>query len=110
MSPAESLPNLLFPQACERENGAQSTGAGPLSSGDGSCPQAVHSDPRMPVENFLARGGAIDDARRMTQIDGCPECVVNAELPKSVAPLTTGYRTAYLCADCGHAWTTDWKD
>lgn len=44
------------------------------------------------------------------RLDGCPECVVNAELPKSTAALADGFRAAYLCTDCGHAWTTDWKD
>ena len=46
----------------------------------------------------------------MSHLDGCPECVYGTELPKSWAPTTDGYQTAYLCSDCGHAWTTDWKD
>lgn len=35
-------------------------------------------------------------ASRMARVDGCPECVLNTELPKSTAPTTTGYRAAYL--------------
>lgn len=42
--------------------------------------------------------------------DGCPSCVVNVEPPRSVTTLAIGFRAAYLCSDCGHAWTTDWKD
>ena len=42
--------------------------------------------------------------------DGCPECVYNVEPARSVTPLDRGNRAAYLCSDCGHAWTTDWKD
>lgn len=42
--------------------------------------------------------------------DGCPECVVNVEIPRSVVVLKDGHRAAYVCSDCGHAWTTDWRD
>ncbi len=43
-------------------------------------------------------------------IDGCPNCVQNVEPPRSVAFIEGGLRAAYLCTDCGCAWTTDWKD
>ena len=46
----------------------------------------------------------------MTYIDGCPNCVTNTEAPKSAIVLDLGYRTAYECSDCGHAWTTDWRE
>jgi hypothetical protein len=40
--------------------------------------------------------------------DGCPNCVRNVEPPRSAVPVSNGWRCAYLCVDCGHAWTTDW--
>jgi hypothetical protein len=46
----------------------------------------------------------------MSLIDGCPECVHNTEPPKSAARVADGWFTAYSCSDCGHAWTTSWKD
>jgi len=46
----------------------------------------------------------------MAAVDGCPECVLNVEPPTSTVALTNGYRNAYLCSDCGHAWTTDWRN
>lgn len=47
---------------------------------------------------------------RMSRVDGCPECVFNTEAPRCVVLLAIGYRCGYLCTDCGHAWTTDWRD
>ena len=44
------------------------------------------------------------------RIDGCPECVVNTELPHSTTRTTTGWLSVYRCADCGHAWSTSWRD
>jgi hypothetical protein len=46
----------------------------------------------------------------MGLVDGCPECVRNTEAPRSAVAVTGGWRTAYMCADCGHAWTTDWAE
>lgn len=46
----------------------------------------------------------------ISAVDGCPECVLNVEPPRSTTTLTDGYRNAYLCSDCGHAWTTDWRN
>jgi hypothetical protein len=48
--------------------------------------------------------------RAMSSADGCPECVLNVEPPRSYVPTDNGYRTAHLCASCGHAWTTDWME
>jgi hypothetical protein len=45
-----------------------------------------------------------------SRVDGCPGCVQNVELPNSTTPTTDGFSATYLCADCGHAWTTSWKD
>lgn len=42
-------------------------------------------------------------------VDGCPGCVVNVEPPRSTVPVTTGIRCSYVCTDCGHAWTTNWR-
>lgn len=42
-------------------------------------------------------------------IDGCPECVYNTEAPSSVHDDSPrGWLANYVCADCGHAWTTSW--
>lgn len=46
----------------------------------------------------------------LSAVDGCPGCVSNVEPPTSTVALDQGYRNAYLCSDCGHAWTTDWRD
>lgn len=43
-------------------------------------------------------------------VDGCPECVVNVEPPRSVTTLAGYTHATYLCTDCGHAWTTDWRN
>lgn len=43
-------------------------------------------------------------------VDGCPECVVNVEPPRSVTTLSDVYRATYLCSDCGHSWFTDWRN
>lgn len=49
--------------------------------------------------------------RRMSKADGCPDCVVNYETPRTVEPTRDGYRAHYECALCGHTWTTDyWRD
>lgn len=42
--------------------------------------------------------------------DGCPACALNVEPPRSTVPTANGHRAAYLCTDCGHAWTTDWME
>lgn len=41
--------------------------------------------------------------------DGCPGCD-NTEPPRAAIPLDDGWRCAYLCADCGRAWTTDYPE
>lgn len=42
-------------------------------------------------------------------LDGCPSCVINAEVPYAgyTAP-TGGLVCLYLCTDCGHRWHTSW--
>ena len=49
-------------------------------------------------------------AEPLTCIDGCPApgCT-NTEAPTTCVPLTAGHRCAYLCTDCGRAWTTDYR-
>lgn len=45
----------------------------------------------------------------MSRVDGCPECVLNVEVPVTSIPLTEiGYRNLYICSDCGHTWATEW--
>ena len=43
-------------------------------------------------------------------VDGCPECVVNVETPSSTYSTPQGTLANYVCLDCGHAWSTSWKD
>jgi hypothetical protein len=69
-----------------------------------------HDPPTGFVDSGLLAAVATAHPDAMSRADGCPECVLNVEAPKSTATLTTGYRCAYLCADCGHAWTTDWSE
>lgn len=44
----------------------------------------------------------------MSQVDGCPECVLNVEAPIASMRITDGYRNAYICRDCGFSWSTEW--
>ena len=46
----------------------------------------------------------------LSRVDGCPECVENAETPSSAYATGDGYLCNYVCLDCGHAWATSWKD
>jgi len=61
-------------------------------------------------DKALPPGQAASEHEAMSNIDGCPNCVTNAEPPRSATQLEQGWRCAYLCHDCGHAWTTDWRD
>jgi len=47
-------------------------------------------------------------AEAMGRVDGCP--CGNTEPPRAAVPLADGWMTSYLCADCGHAWSNDWRD
>lgn len=46
----------------------------------------------------------------MSRADGCPTACGNTEAPRAAVPTRDGWMASYLCADCGHAWTTSWKD
>jgi hypothetical protein len=46
----------------------------------------------------------------LSRADGCPEACQNTEMPRAAIPIDRGWRTSYLCSDCGTAWTTDWRD
>jgi hypothetical protein len=71
-----------------------------------SMPRA-RLDAPLPLVNCLAE--LMRESAAMARADGCPECD-NVEPPKSWGATDEGCRTAHLCADCGAAWTTDWKD
>jgi hypothetical protein len=43
-------------------------------------------------------------------VDGCPSCVRNSEAPFDTYPTTDGYVATYRCTDCGHRWSTAWRD
>lgn len=75
------------------------------------------SRPRLDAPDTLTDGAwrAVDGVQRwvaagMSNVDGCPECVTNTEPPRSCVRVDDAWRCGYLCSDCGHAWTTDWKD
>lgn len=45
----------------------------------------------------------------VARLDGCPNCVVNAEVP--YGQFTTPSRSVvalYKCSDCGHRWHASW--
>ena len=46
----------------------------------------------------------------LARTDRCPECVTNTETPITVEPVRGGYLATYVCAACGHHWTTSWAD
>ena len=74
----------------------------------GAAPTDIRPLDREP----LTEGGPVPivPPRALSRIDGCPECVINAETPSSVWPTHDGYLANYVCLDCGHAWSTSWKD
>lgn len=49
-------------------------------------------------------------AAAMALVDGCPEACGNTEPPRSAVRTADGWFCAYVCSDCGAAWTTSWKD
>lgn len=69
----------------------------------------MHSVPA-PPDSAPPRASSPVESDPLSWADGCPECVLNVEPPRSVVELTNGFRNAYLCSDCGHAWTTDWRE
>lgn len=44
----------------------------------------------------------------MSRVDGCPECVLNVEMPVTCDLIFEGYRNTYIFTDCDFAWTTEW--
>lgn len=62
------------------------------------------------VHERLAPSAPAVHAGHMALVDGCPECVSNTEPPQSVETVRNAVHAAYQCSDCGHAWTTDWRD
>jgi DNA-directed RNA polymerase subunit M/transcription elongation factor TFIIS len=43
------------------------------------------------------------------RLDGCPNCVQNAEVPYgSFTPPNGATVALYKCTDCGHRWHTSW--
>lgn len=63
-----------------------------------------------PVDNTLEMVGSSAHPVGMSLVDGCPNCVINTEPPTSAAAACEGWACTYRCADCGHAWTTNWRD
>jgi len=64
----------------------------------------------MAILPYPADSAAPPSPGALGNADGCPSCVMNVEPPRSVVEIADGHRCAYLCSDCGHAWTTDWRD
>lgn len=57
-----------------------------------------------------ADGGGTWDNLALSRVDGCPECVRNTEAPHDAYPTSDGYVATYHCADCGHRWSTAWRE
>jgi len=49
-------------------------------------------------------------ADAMARVDGCPNACDNTEPPRAAIPINGGWRCSYLCAACGHAWVTDYRE
>lgn len=45
----------------------------------------------------------------IARLDGCPNCVTNAEVPFGAFHTTHGLVALYKCTDCGHRWHTAWN-
>lgn len=45
---------------------------------------------------------------RMARVDGCPECVNNAEAPYRIEERSSGFAAYYGCESCGYFWSTSW--
>ena len=88
-----------------------------LTDGTGRC---ANTDPLLDRINLVYEGSGpmhIVPAAESTatpppesRIDGCPSCVQNAETPSSAYRTGDGWLCNYICLDCGHAWSTAWKD
>lgn len=47
----------------------------------------------------------------LARLDGCPNCLDNAELPYGLINTpTSGQLCVYRCTDCGHRWHTSWHE
>lgn len=66
----------------------------------------------MPLSHSTGTPSPIADSltRAMSRVDGCATACGNTEAPRAAIPTNNGWMASYLCADCGHAWTTSWKD
>jgi len=54
---------------------------------------------------------SMGNARTLVHIDGCPECIDNAEAPHLVeVDSPTATTEHYRCTDCGYSWTTAWDE
>lgn len=47
---------------------------------------------------------------RMARVDGCPACIANYALPRTVRDEEPGFRAFYRCESCRYAWSTAWSD
>lgn len=48
-------------------------------------------------------------ADAMARADGCPDCD-NTQPPRCAVPTDAGWMASHLCADCGTAWTNDYRE
>lgn len=103
MTGLDQAQNTSFPQVRERVNEAESTDLSPAAA-SGLSRESTGSPglSTRPVDSALPSTEANHKAVVM-HIDGCPECVLNTEMPRSTVPIDGGHRAGYECSDCGHA-------
>jgi hypothetical protein len=63
-----------------------------------------------PVDKSLDPNTLSGHPHGMSLIDGCPGCVLNTEPPVAASESASGWTCDYVCTDCGHAWTTEWRN
>lgn len=114
MPPVRRRETSSFPQPAERQKSGLSTGReGSARDPSTDLTSTFHSEWQLstgPVDAPVGNPGRHGDAWYMSLCDGCPECATNVEPPRSVVAVMGAHRATYECADCGHTWTTDWKD
>jgi hypothetical protein len=101
--PVESAPSETIMERGRRCANRSPAPRPPLALYEGSRPvDSIHA-PSLSVP-------PASDNRALSLLDGCPECVINTELPQVVESIPSkAQRASYRCSDCGHAWITEWS-
>lgn len=64
-------------------------------------PHSTHSPPSSLSDSLTAA---------LARVDACPNACLNTEAPRAAVPIAQGWMASYVCADCGRAWMTSWRD